>query len=244
MSQAETLGSPPSGASASPMAQAAKRISFVGPLAALIFAGLSNLIDWTFTPYGYVLLASFAGLGFLLGIVPQKLRSWQVQAESSEASLKQMVGTLRVLVAIVLVAFPLGILSTNKAWLAKVPQGFNAYVTELTDDSGRKPQILYIKNQPKNAKIIYVVRLDQPEPGADQPALAATPGATPSASAAPIDLKLYAFETEMVLSELAEHEILPRFHALATFALVIASIFVFAIFLIEMLGDMMRRSRA
>jgi hypothetical protein len=97
--------------------------SLVPPMVAFLVAGLTKLVNWDVGAIGFVLLCGFAALGLCLPVIPRKSVLWTTAPGSSQSTLKQTIGTIRVLVSIVLVASPLIILATSDKILSLLPEG-------------------------------------------------------------------------------------------------------------------------
>ena len=106
------------------------KLLFVTPIVTFLAAGLTKLVpfDWTIGWQGVSLLVGFAVVGACLQCIPRRSVLWRAEPGSSQATLKQTITTMRVLVSIVMVLVPVAILATNDRVLTALPPSVEKYV--------------------------------------------------------------------------------------------------------------------
>ena len=106
------------------------KLLFVTPIVTFLAAGLAKLVplDWNIGWQGIALLVGFAIVGACLQCIPRRSVLWRAEPGSSQATLKQTITTMRVLVSIVMVLVPVTILATNDKVLSVLPPSVEKYV--------------------------------------------------------------------------------------------------------------------
>jgi hypothetical protein len=228
------------------------KLLFVTPIVTFLAAGLAKLVplDWNIGWQGIALLVGFAIVGACLQCIPRRSVLWPAEPGSSQATLKQTITTMRVLVSIVMVLVPVTILATNDKVLSALPPSVEKYVglnakdfaggvvsiaveaerrrdvLLFLPDDGRAEELAFLKFEPTKATKITA-------PGGADGAGASRPGIGGVAG------ELYILQTTKLVENIVKRAVMPAFHQFATLALVLSGIFIFVIFIMEILGDLL-----
>jgi len=157
---------------------------------------------------------------------------------------------MRVLVSIVMVLVPVAILATNDRVLSVLPPSIEKYVglnakdfaggvvsiaveaerrrnvLLFLPDDGRAEELAFLKFEPTKAtKIMASGGTDGA--GASRPRIDGVAG------------ELYILQTTKLVDNIVKRAVMPVFHEFATLALVLSGIFIFVIFIMEILGDLL-----
>ena len=228
------------------------KLLFVTPIVTFLAAGLTKLVplDWDIGWKGVFLLVGFAVVGTCLQCIPRRSVLWRAEPGSAQVALKQTITTMRVLVSIVMVLVPVTILATNDKVLAALPPSVEKYVglnakdfaggvvsiaveaerrrdvLLFLPDDGRAEELAFLKFEPTKATKITA-------PGGADGAGASRPGIGGVAG------ELYILQTTKLVENIVKRAVMPAFHQFATLALVLSGIFIFVIFIMEILGDLL-----
>jgi hypothetical protein len=228
------------------------KLLFVTPIVTFLAAGLAKLVplDWNIGWQGITLLVGFAIVGACLQCIPRRSVLWPAEPGSSQATLKQTITTMRVLVSIVMVLVPVTILATNDKVLSALPPSVEKYVglnakdfaggvvsiaveaerrrnvLLFLPDDGRAEELAFLKFEPTKATKIMA------SGGADG-AVASGPRIDGVAG------ELYILQTTKLVENIVKRAVMPAFRQFATLALVLSGIFIFVIFIMEILGDLL-----
>jgi len=217
------------------------KLPFVTPMVTFLIAGLTKFVPEPTLDvglWGFVLLMGFAAVGFWLCRIPRRSILWRTEPGSSEATLKQTITTLRVLVSIAMVIVPLAILATGDKVLGIVPKSVERYLEQLDPKgfTGGKVSVALEAQNKRNA-LLFV-----PNAGEGGTAQAAVLKFHQVTTTQPTAGDLYILQTSQVVDDLLRG-VLPGFHVFATLALFLAAIFVTVIFFMEYLFDLQRRPK-
>jgi hypothetical protein len=235
------------------------KLPFVTPMVTFLIAGLTKFVpepSLEVGPWGFVLLVGFAALGFGLCKIRRRSVLWRTEPGSPEATVKQSIANLRVLVSIVLVIVPLAILATSEKVLGIVPKSVEQYLEQLDPKgfNGGKTSVALEAQRKRNALLFVPSASASASPSPSAGATASDGGiveaavlrferfdqANTTSSTAFGDL--YILQTDRVVADLVKG-ILPGFHVFATLALVLAALFVAVIFFMEILFDRQRQPK-
>lgn len=205
-----------------------RQLAVLGPVTTFVIGILLKTIDANFSLGGYLLLAGFAALGVALQFIPQRASHWNAPPTSAAARVKQSLGTLRTIIAAILVIVPAAILTTNDKWLGAVPTHFNSYITSLNDDGHQKDwRWLRLQEEAKPEKYLYIGEIELSAPSQ------VTPG-DPNRTVQP---RLRVIETDKVIGLIAKKWV-AGFYLVAFAILFLTAVFCLALGLGELIGDM------
>jgi len=214
------------------------KLPFVTPVVTFLIAGLMKVLPeptLDVGAWGFALLVGFAAVGFWLCSIRRRSVLWPTEPGSSEATVKQSIATLRVLVSIVMVIVPVAILATSHKVLGIVPTSVAQYLDKLDPNkldpngfNGAKFSVRLDAEKTRNALLYASI-----EPAAYGFHQANSPWAFGD---------LYVLKTDRVVAAIVDGA-LPGFHVLATLALVLAALFVAVIFFMENLFDLLRHPK-
>jgi hypothetical protein len=230
------------------------KLPFVTPIVTFLIAGLTKFVPeptLDVGPWGVALLVGFAAVGFCLCKIRRRSVLWRTEPGSPEATVKQSIATLRVLVSITMVIVPLAILATSEKVLGVVPksveqylerldpQGFNGGKISVTLEAQKKRNaLLFVPSASAGASAGATASASASAESISQPAVLRFPQASTTWSPAFGDL--YILQTDRVVDNIVKG-VLPGFHWLATLALILAALFVAVIFFMEIVFDLQRQ---
>lgn len=111
-----------------------KSIPLLGPAVAVVGGGLAKeFIKWDLDLPAFILLFSYVLFALALMRAPRNSRNWDVRANTPEAQLKQMLGTIRTFLVIVTYVIPAGIFCSPYLTSPGVPGIFNSEVTKFLE---------------------------------------------------------------------------------------------------------------
>jgi hypothetical protein len=229
------------------------KLLFVTPIVTFLAAGLTKLVplDWDIGWKGVSLLVGFAVVGTCLQCIPRRSVLWRAEPGSSQATLKQTITTMRVLVSIVMVLIPVAILATNDRVLAALPRGVEEYLGRLNAESFAGGVVSVAAETERKRNILLFVPVDkrQEEPAVlkfqptKPPQVLVSGGSEGAGGSRPgidgVRGELYILQTTKVVDNLLKDAVMPAFHQFATLALVLSGVFIFVIFIMENLGDLL-----
>jgi hypothetical protein len=206
----------------------ARQLAVVGPVTTFVIGILLKVFDANFSPGGYALLAGFAALGVTLQFMPQRARHWNAPPTSAAAGLKQSLGTLRTIIAAILVIVPAAILTTNDKWLGAVPTQFNTYVSGLNNDDHQKDwRWLRLQEAAKPEKYLYIGEIE----------LTAPQQSVPGDASGVVQPRLRVIATDKVIGLIAKAWV-GGFYIVAFVILLLTTLFSLALYFGELIGDM------
>jgi hypothetical protein len=222
------------------------KLPFVGPVVTFLIAGLTKLVDWRVGWEGISLLVGFAVVLFCLQYIPRRSVSWRTKPKSTEATLKQTIATMRVVVSAIMLFFIVSILATSDQLLESLPssvetllkepkvQTFNGGVASVALEPETKNNVLLFV--PMQVTVPAVVKFQLPN-------LQSTRSTGLSEDKREkLFGQLYILQTKEFVQDVLKKDVRPKFHVLALSALVLSSMFVFVIFLMEAFGDLLIRN--
>ncbi|MGN6720363.1 MAG: hypothetical protein ACTHLX_23585 [Candidatus Binatia bacterium] len=229
------------------------KLLFVTPLVTFLTAALIKLVpvDWDIGWVGVALLVGFAVVGTCLQCIPRRSVRWPAEPGSSQAALKQTITTMRVLVSIVMVLVPVAVLATNDRVLSALPRSVENYLGGLNAErfAGGVVSVAVETERKRNVLLFVPVDKRQEEsallkfqPTAAAPILFPGGSEGSGSSRSRIDGvagELYILQTAKVVDNLLKGAVMPAFHQFATLALVLSAVFIFVIFIMEILGDLL-----
>jgi hypothetical protein len=214
-------------------------ISVLTPLLTFLSAGLTKLVHWDVGGWGIALLIGFGVIGVALTAIPQKSYSWAVLPDTSWSTIKQTIATLRALVTVVLIAFPILILSTSRDFLDQLPKSLSNYIVHATADSSKNVLMLQIEQiSPRASADTYAGTLVFQSQAASIGQKGES-GILRSQGRISMTAKLYALNTSAIIHDITDNEILPFFYDIAFAALALSGVFVFAVFFMEIFADLL-----
>lgn len=208
------------------LAEHKSKVAFVTPAVTFLTAGLAKLISWDVGWQGIALLIGFAAVGACLQLIPRRSTNWDPALGSSLLTLKQTIATMRVIISIVLVILPIVILSSSKTILQQLPIGIDKYISALTENELQKKRFLvFIPKEGANIEhSLYAGKFVRKVGAGTQPA-------------SQIAGELYVLQLASIVDSLVDEVLLPNLHVLESVGLLLAALFVFVVFVMELLGD-------
>jgi len=229
------------------------KLLFVTPIVTFLAAGLTKLVhlDWDIGWKGVFLLVGFAVVGTCLQCIPRRSVLWRAEPGSAQVALKQTITTMRVLVSIVMVLVPVTILATNDKVLSALPRSVEEYLGRLNAETFAGGVVSVAVETERKRNILLFVPVDKrhEEPAllkfqpTTAPQILVSGGTEGAGGSRPgiggVAGELYILQTTKVVDNLVKGAVMPAFHQFATLALVLSGIFIFVIFIMEILGDLL-----
>jgi hypothetical protein len=157
---------------------------------------------------------------------------------------------MRVLVSIVMVLVPVAILATNDRLLAALPRSVEKYIglnakglvgdaVSVAVEAERKRNVLLFWPDDGVTGELALLKFEP----TTATRIAASRGTEGSIVSRPridgIAGELYILQTTKLVENIVKGAVMPAFHQFATLALVLSGVFIFVIFIMEILGDLL-----
>jgi hypothetical protein len=230
--------------SSEPIKAGTKRLPWIAPITTFVLAGASQaIVSFELSKWALLLLLGCGALGMLLQFIPGSAQTWDPLPDSSQATLKQTIAIARVLVYIGLIALPAIILMTSP-FRKMLPPQIDKYISSQVDPKKKIEDLfVFLPKQEDVQESLYVGKF---VPRNDK--VAETNGARDGGikvSPAPgMKGELYVLQTSQIVKSIFEEELLPMVYLVATCLVVVLTLFVGAIFFMEIVGGIMWEQRA
>lgn len=223
-----------------------KKLGWVGPISASLLAGVGQaFVSFDLNWWGLMLLLACGALGSGLLRVPQNARTWDPPPTSSQATLKQTIGIARVLVYVSLVALPGIVFLTSEPIRKMFPPQIEDYISKYAPDSIKiESMFVFLPRERENVqdRPFYFAKLGS------KPRASGTNGVggveRKSSEGAGIKGELYVVQTDMIIKNIFDRELLPKIYLVLTCLVAVVAIFSGAIWCMEVVGGAMWEQRA
>jgi hypothetical protein len=178
--------------------------------------------------------------------MPQKSQLWDVEPDSTWATIKQTIAIMRAIVSIALTLLIVSVVITSEGIIGRVPDEITRYMEPaITAPGGSEVVTLRVTESPgaRAGVTMYVGRM---EPRAAARGKSGAPGALDQSSAsmtAAGESVIYVVAAPTIVRRLLQKSFLPSYFQVAWLGAVLCGLFTLGIFFMELMSNALREGR-